>query len=150
MTPAPFDAPSRPARPRVTTRVDDQPVAAAHPFDSPRHGAELCFLGVVRGTEAGRPIRGIRYTAYLPMAQATLSALADEVAAEHPEALIDIHHTVGEVGAGQASVLIAVATPHSAEAFAVSQELLRRLKAEVPIWKEPLPGAGGLETAPAA
>jgi len=149
MTPATLAEPPSPARPRVTTRVDDQPVAATHTFGSPRHGAELCFRGVVRGTEAGRPIRGIRYTAYLPMAQATLRAMADEVAAEHPEALVHIHHTVGEVGAGQASVLIAVATPHSAEAFAVSLELLRRLKAEAPIWKEPLPGPGSLETPPA-
>ena len=37
-----------------------------------------------------------------------------------------------------ASILLAVATPHSAEAFAVSQTLLRRLKLEVPIWKKPI------------
>lgn len=123
---------------RVSTRVDSTPLATSHSFHSPHHGAELCFTGVVRGLEQGSPIRGICYSAYLPMAQARLRALAEETAADHPQALIYIHHTLGEVAAGQASILMAVATPHSAEAFAVSQTLLRRLKMEVPIWKKPI------------
>ena len=123
---------------RVSTRVDSSPLATSHSFHSPHHGAELCFTGVVRGLEQGSPIQGICYTAYLPMAQARLRALAEETAADHPQALIYIHHTLGEVAAGQASILLAVATPHSAEAFAVSQTLLRRLKLEVPIWKKPI------------
>lgn len=133
--------PSEPAAPgrRVTTRIDDNPVADAHIFGSPGHGAELCFRGVVRGTEAGEPIRALRYTAYLPMARATMQALAENLAAAHPDALIHIHHTLGEVAAGKASLLLAVATPHSAESLDLLQNLLRRLKAEVPIWKLPLP-----------
>ena len=123
---------------RVSTRVDSSPLATSHSFHSPHHGAELCFTGVVRGLEQGSPIHGICYTAYLPMAQGRLRALAEETAADHPQALIYIHHTLGEVAAGQASILLAVATPHSAEAFAVSQTLLRRLKLEVPIWKKPI------------
>lgn len=126
---------------RVSTRVDSTPLATSHSFHSPHHGAELCFTGVVRGLEQGSPIHGICYTAYLPMAQARLRALAEETAVDHPQALIYIHHTLGEVAAGQASILLAVATPHSAEAFAVSQTLLRRLKLEVPIWKEPIAAA---------
>ena len=126
---------------RVSTRVDSTPLATSHSFHSPHHGAELCFTGVVRGMEQGSPIRGICYTAYLPMAQARLRALAEETAADHPQALIYIHHTLGEVAAGQASILMAVATPHSAEAFAISQTLLRRLKMEVPIWKKTIEAA---------
>lgn len=137
--PADLSVPEVPADRPVTTRIDDDPVADHHVFGSPRHGAELCFRGVVRGTEAGQPIRAIRYTAYLPMARATLQALADDLAAAHPNALIHIHHTLGEVAAGQASLLLAVATPHSAESLQLLEHLLRRLKAEVPIWKLPLP-----------
>jgi molybdopterin synthase catalytic subunit len=137
MTPSLHD----PASPRITTRIDDQPVAAAHPFASPRHGAELCFHGVVRGLEDSRPIRAIRYTAYLPMARASLQALAETTAADHPDALIAIHHRLGDVAAGEASLLIAVATPHSAESMSLLEKLLRRIKSDVPIWKEPLPAA---------
>ena len=133
--------PAATAAARVSTRVDSTPLATSHSFHSPHHGAELCFTGVVRGMEQGSPIRGICYTAYLPMAQARLRALAEETAADHPQALIYIHHTLGEVAAGQASILMAVATPHSAEAFAISQTLLRRLKMEVPIWKKTIEAA---------
>jgi molybdopterin synthase catalytic subunit len=140
MNPPPANSlPPTPATPRVTTSVESHPVPAAHRFNSPHHGAELCFRGVVRGTEAGQPIRGIRYSAYLPMAQATLASLAAAVAEEHPNSLIFIHHTLGEVAAGEASLLLAVATPHSAESLTLLEKLLRRLKSEVPIWKQPMP-----------
>lgn len=147
MTPSPT-ATAPPVSSRITTRIDDHPVAATHTFGSPRHGAELCFRGVVRGHEAGQPIRAIRYTAYLPMARASLQALAETSAAGHPDALVCIHHRLGDVAAGEASLLLAVATPHSAEAMALLEKLLRRLKAEVPIWKQPLP-AGEPPTASA-
>jgi molybdopterin synthase catalytic subunit len=73
------------------------------------------------------------------MARATLQTLADAAAADHPSALIHIHHRIGDVDAGEASLLLAVATPHSAEALALLESLLRRLKSEVPIWKQSLP-----------
>ena len=121
---------------RVTTVLSDQPVPDRHVFHSPAHGAEIQFRGVVRGFEEGRAIEGIRYTAYEPMARAILHGIALELASTHPEALIFIHHVIGFVPTGAASVLVAVAMPHSAKAFALCQELLRRLKSEVPIWKE--------------
>ncbi|MFN0127572.1 MAG: molybdenum cofactor biosynthesis protein MoaE [Verrucomicrobiales bacterium] len=130
-TPIPF--------PRVTTRVAPDRIPQSFSFGSPRHGAEICFRGVVRGEEKGQPIAGIRYSAYLPMAQATLRSLAEDTAAAHPDALIHVHHVIGEVAAGEASLLLAVATPHSAEAMELLEHLLRRLKEEVPIWKEFLP-----------
>ncbi len=130
-------AASRPAR--VITRIDDQPVAAFHTFGSPLHGAELCFRGVVRGHENGLPITAIRYSAYLPMARATLRALAEQAATAHPDAFIHIHHAIGDVPAGQASLLLAVATPHSRESLDLIELLIHRLKTEVPIWKEFLP-----------
>jgi molybdopterin synthase catalytic subunit len=121
---------------RVETVLSDQPVPDRHVFHSPTHGAEIQFRGVVRGWEEGRRLEGIRYSAYAPMATAKLRALATEAASTHPEALVFIHHVVGFVPAGEASVLLAIAMPHSAEAFALCAEMLRRLKTEVPIWKE--------------
>jgi len=133
MTPTAVTPPAR-----VTTRIDDQPVADSLVFGSVRHGAELAFRGVVRGQEAGQAIRALRYSAYLPMARATLRALAESESAAHPDALIHIHHRIGEVPAGETSLLLAVATPHSPEAAELVQTLLRRLKSEIPIWKEPV------------
>ena len=45
-------------------------------------------------------------------------------------------HRVGRVAVGQPSVLIAVSTPHRAEAFDACRWLIDTLKAEVAIWKK--------------
>ena len=84
------------------------------------------------------------------MAQATLGSLAAAAAEEHPNSLIFIHHTLGEVAAGEASLVLAVATPHSAESLTLLEKLLRRLKSEVPIWKQPMPVVPQTQLTPAA
>lgn len=99
------------------------------------HGADLRFHGVVRDTEDGRPILGIDYSAYRPMADRELDTIVEAMAAEHPDHLVTIHHRVGYVPAGEASLLIRVQTAHSAAAFELCREYLRRIKATVPVWK---------------
>jgi molybdopterin synthase catalytic subunit len=122
---------------RFQAVLSDRAVPEAHVFGSPAHGAEVQFRGVVREREGGRKLAGIRYTAYEAMAEAKLREIAAAAAASRPDALVFIHHVLGYVAAGAPSVLIAVAMPHSAEALALCAEVLRRLKSEVPIWKEP-------------
>lgn len=104
-------------------------------LSSVRHGADIRFHGVVRETEAGRLIKGIDYSAYESMATLELERIVRELQEENPDRRIAVHHRVGFVAAGEASLLIRVQTAHSAEAFATCQECLRRIKAEVPIWK---------------
>ncbi len=105
-----------------------------------RHGAVLRFLGVVRGLECGKEILGIRYSAYEPMAEQQLVKIIVEArttigpaAAEIPVYLV---HRLGFVPVGEPSVIIEISTVHSLTALQLCQEILRKLKAEVPIWKE--------------
>jgi molybdopterin synthase catalytic subunit len=120
----------------VHTSLSNEAVPDGHLFNSPQYGAEVQFRGIVRDTEDGRAISGLRYSAYHAMAERKLREIADEAAEAHTGALIFIHHVVGFVPAGRASVLIAVAMPRSGAAFDLCRELLHRLKTEVPIWKE--------------
>jgi molybdopterin synthase catalytic subunit len=122
--------------PHVHTCLSSDAVPDQVAIDSPAHGAAVQFRGVVRETENGRPITGLNYSAYLPMAEKKLWEIARAAATGHPEARIFIHHVVGFVAAGKPSLLIAVTARHSAEAFELCTELLRRVKTEVPIWKE--------------
>ena len=46
-----------------------------------------------------------------------------------------IVHRVGLVPVGEASVAVAVSTPHRASSFEAAEWLIDRLKVEVPIWK---------------
>lgn len=101
-------------------------------------GAVLSFEGEVRGIEDGRPIRGIRYSAYLPMAIRELEKLGISGKAKFPDHRLLIHHVLGFVAAGEASVVISVATPHSALAFEITRWYLQELKTRIPIWKEPI------------
>ena len=44
-------------------------------------------------------------------------------------------HRVGRLEIGEASVAIAVASPHRAEAYEASRYVIEELKRRVPVWK---------------
>lgn len=100
------------------------------------HGAVLDFYGVVRGTEDHRLIRGITYSAYLPMAEKEMQRLWEETAAAYPGCRLFMQHRLGFVPAGEASVLIRTEARHSLQAYEANQKALFTLKKSVPIWKE--------------
>ncbi|REJ79992.1 MAG: hypothetical protein DWQ36_15940 [Acidobacteria bacterium] len=97
-------------------------------------GAALLFVGNVRDRSEDRPVASIHYSAYRSMADRRLARICDELQERHG-ARVEIEHRLGEVPAGEASVVIAVASPHREACYAASREALERLKAEVPIWK---------------
>ena len=99
-------------------------------------GAEVQFLGVVRGEEKGEAICGIDYSAYLPMAERMLRELMDHGAAEKGPHRAFIQHRLGFVAAEEASIIIRVKTKHSAEAFDLCRWYLQEIKTRVPIWKK--------------
>jgi molybdopterin synthase catalytic subunit len=69
------------------------------------------------------------------MAMKMLEALARNAVQKHGCFAVRIHHALGEVPPGEASVLVQVACPHRAAAFEACRFLIDRLKAEAPIWK---------------
>jgi len=102
------------------------------------HGADIRFHGVVRDEEEGRPIAGIDYSHYEAMALRELEGIGAAMTARYPDHHALVHHRIGFVAAGEASLLIRVLTRHSAEGFEVSREYLRRIKETVPVWKRPV------------
>jgi molybdopterin synthase catalytic subunit/molybdopterin converting factor small subunit len=101
----------------------------------PGSGAVVLFVGRVRDQHAGRDVVGLTYEAYRPMAEAALARIADELTAAAPGLEVSITHRLGELTVGDASVAIAVSSPHRTAAFEASRTALERLKREVPIWK---------------
>ena len=98
-------------------------------------GAVLTFQGTVRDSHDGRRVTHLVYDAYRPMAQEALGRIARELQASDDNLAVVIVHRLGEVRAGETSVLIAVASPHREAAYQASRTALERLKREVPIWK---------------
>jgi molybdopterin synthase catalytic subunit len=122
----------------AATRLVDGPLdvaAAVARVRSAARGAVVTFLGTVRDHHRGRPVAKLLYDAYRPMAAVALARIAADLETRHEDLAVAIHHRLGEVAAGEPSVVIAVASPHREAAYAASRTALERLKAEVPIWK---------------
>jgi molybdopterin synthase catalytic subunit len=121
-------------------RLTEQPIDVAAleaEVGAARHGAIVTFVGVVRETSpTGKGVDYLEYEAFTGMAQAEMERIAAAVEARWPHADIVIVHRVGRMEIGEASVAIAVATPHRAEAFEACRFAIDTLKQTVPIWKK--------------
>jgi len=98
-------------------------------------GAVATFLGVVRGENLGRRVQRLEYEAYEPLALRTFGRIRDEARGRWPSVVLAIHHRVGRLEPGEASVAVAVASPHRAEAFGACRYAIERVKQIAPIWK---------------
>ena len=98
-------------------------------------GAVASFLGLVRNHNIGRTVRHLEYEAYEPLAIRAFERIADEVAVRWPDTQMALHHRIGRVEIGEASVAIAAASPHRAHAFEACRFVIERVKQIVPIWK---------------
>jgi molybdopterin synthase catalytic subunit len=101
----------------------------------PSRGAVVLFLGTVRNHHAGRSVGKLTYSAYRSMALDGLRRIVDDLEASAPGLRAAIVHRLGDVPVGEASVIIAVGSPHRAAAYEASRTALERLKTEIPIWK---------------
>ena len=101
----------------------------------PGCGAVNTFIGVVRDHNLGRSVHYLDYEAYAPLAVKAFERIAAEAVERWPSAELAIHHRTGRVAIGEASVVIAAASPHRADAFAVSRYAIERIKQIAPIWK---------------
>jgi molybdopterin synthase catalytic subunit len=109
--------------------------ALARAVDAPGIGAVVTFAGVVRDHNQGRRVLHLVYEAYEPLAERALRRIVDEARERWPSAALAIHHRTGKLAIGEASVAIAAASPHRAEAFAACRYAIERVKQIVPIWK---------------
>ncbi|MGH2935764.1 MAG: molybdenum cofactor biosynthesis protein MoaE, partial [Gaiellaceae bacterium] len=65
-----------------------------------------------------------------------LAGLAAGLKAKHDLCEVAIHHRVGVVEIGEASVVIAVSAPHRAAALDACREAIDTLKETIPLWKK--------------
>ena len=98
-------------------------------------GAVVTFLGLVRNHNHGRSVRYLEYEAYVPLALKTFERITEEARDRWPGARLAVHHRVGRLEIGDASVAIAAASAHRAQAYAVCRYAIERVKQIAPIWK---------------
>lgn len=121
------------------TYLTDAPLSYSDVIASvmrPSDGALAFFAGVVRNHHDGRAVESIVYEAYRPMAEREIGKILEEIRERHPEVRMAVQHRLGLVVVGEASIVIACASPHRAAAFAACREIIDRIKQTVPIWKK--------------
>ena len=102
---------------------------------APGAGALSLFVGTVRDSNGGRPVLGIEYSAYVPMAARELEMIAEEAERRWSGARIAVEHRLGTLAIGDASVVVAASHVHRAEAMDACRYVIEELKQRVPIWK---------------
>ena len=119
-------------------RIVEEPIDAAALIGevrAPSDGAVLVFVGVVRDSNEGREVGHLDYQAYPAMAEAVLREIVTEARDRWDTGDIAVVHRIGRLEIGEASVAIAVASPHRSEAYDASRYIIEELKKRVPIWK---------------
>jgi molybdopterin synthase catalytic subunit len=99
-------------------------------------GAIATFVGTVRRQSRERIVLYLEYEAYAEMAEDVMSQLASSLGQRYEIWTVAIHHRVGRVEVGEASVVIAVSAPHRQDALAACKDAIDMLKETVPLWKK--------------
>ncbi|HET6241960.1 MAG TPA: molybdenum cofactor biosynthesis protein MoaE [Arthrobacter sp.] len=136
----------------------EQAIAAV---ESETAGAVVSFSGVVRNHDGGKPVERLSYSAH-PTAHQVLADVVAALVAEHspgagagagagrggdasPPVRIWAAHRIGLLEIGDPALVCAVSAAHRGQAFEVCSELVDRIKAQVPIWKEQFFSDGTVE-----
>jgi len=114
------------------TPIDTASIGRAEAKD----GAVCLFVGVVRNENQGRAVSHLEYEAYEEMALPVMEEIERETRARWPVTRVELVHRLGRLEIGEASVAVAVTSPHRAEAFAACRHAIDALKSRAPIWKK--------------
>ena len=118
--------------------LSDMPIDAAAlqaNLHDPRAGACAIFEGWVRDHNDGRAVDGLRYEAYVALAEAEGGAILAE--ARQRFDLVDAAcvHRIGDLAIGELAVWVGASAAHRGPAFDACRWIIDEVKARVPIWK---------------
>ncbi|XP_037945251.1 molybdopterin synthase catalytic subunit [Teleopsis dalmanni] len=100
-------------------------------------GAISLFVGTTRNNFDGKTVISLEYEAYAPMANKEMETICEELRTHWSDVVnIVFHHRIGLVPVGEASVVIAVSSPHRQSSLDAVSFAIEELKKRVPIWKK--------------
>jgi molybdopterin synthase catalytic subunit len=102
-------------------------------------GAHSIFLGQVRSDVINdKSVTAINYTAYEDMAQEKMHEIRESVFAKYSLTCMHIYHSLGIVPAGQVCLFVFTSSSHRKAAISACEEIVERIKAELPVWGKEL------------
>lgn len=98
-------------------------------------GGHCIFLGQVRADELnGGIVQAIEYTAYTDMALETAYKIREDIFTKYNLTCMHIYHSLGKVNAGEISLFVFTSSAHRKAAIDACEELVERIKNELPVW----------------
>lgn len=102
-------------------------------------GAHSIFLGQVRADLINeKKVAAIEYSAYEEMALEKMHEIREEVFAKYALTCMHVWHSLGKVTAGEICLFVFTSAPHRKVAMDACDELVERIKAELPVWGKEL------------
>ncbi|XP_063235395.1 molybdopterin synthase catalytic subunit-like [Bacillus rossius redtenbacheri] len=118
----------------LSTKISIEEVADI--VGSPSCGATSLFVGTTRDNFDNKKVVQLEYEAYEAMAETAMKKICSDIRGKWEVQNIAIVHRLGVVPVREASVVIAVSSPHRAESLEAVQFAIDALKSLVPIWKK--------------
>lgn len=98
-------------------------------------GAHSIFLGQVRSDIIQeKEVAAIEYTTYKDMAEDIIAEIRESMFAKYELTCMHIHHSLGRIEKGQICLFVFTSSKHRRAAIDACDELVERIKKEVPIW----------------
>ncbi|RZF47392.1 hypothetical protein LSTR_LSTR009131 [Laodelphax striatellus] len=104
---------------------------------SPDCGAVSFFVGTTRDNFNSLKVKQLVYQAYESMAYKVMKVVCADIRKRWPDVKhIAIYHRLGEVPVMEASVVIAISSPHRQASLSAVDYAINTLKSSVPVWKK--------------
>ena len=98
-------------------------------------GGHSIFMGQIRRDEVnGKFVAAIDYTAYEELALTKMNEIREEIFMKYPLNCMHVHHSLGSINAGEICLFVFTSSAHRKPAIEACNELVERIKAELPIW----------------
>lgn len=108
----------------------------SHMVTDPSCGAISIFVGITRDNFDGKKVLRLEYEAYKPMAKKKMKEICDSIRKQWEIHNIAMIHRINVVPISEASIVIAISSPHRKESLQAVEYAIDTLKATVPIWKK--------------
>ena len=102
-------------------------------------GAHSIFLGQVRNDEIdGKKVAAIDYTAYEEMALQQMHNIRESIFEKYQLTCMHVYHSLGTVQSGEISLFVFTSSGHRKAAIDACEEIVERIKKELPVWGKEL------------
>lgn len=98
-------------------------------------GGHSIFLGQIREDMIGdKKLQSMYFTSYEGMALEKAHEIREQVITKYDLTCAHIYHSLGEVKVGEICLFVFTSAPHRKEAINACDELVDRIKKEIPLW----------------